>query len=252
MNRALWFYGIKKLVPITCLVLILMTLYVTIIVQFYDPGQQSALTEITKSIPMFRSILGMEDLDLSLKGHLIQYLYGFLLLALPLIASLTSVHQLFGYQIDNGNLSIWLSSNLSRKKIWFTFTLVVMVILLVLMGYLSFIEILSVHLFDKGQLVLSEVLELNMGLWALHVMIASWAIMMSVFGAKTSLSLGVGLILCMLVFKMLASQAEWLSYLSIFCAFDPKQSLYAVFLLIPSLICLVISCFIFSRKDYSI
>ena len=62
-----------------------LSLYVSMITAMFDPKLNATLDEIVTAMPQLMNMVGMQAGSSSLGGFLINYLYGFLLLLLPLV-----------------------------------------------------------------------------------------------------------------------------------------------------------------------
>ena len=71
-----------------------LSLYVSMITAMFDPKLNATLDEIVTAMPQLMNMVGMQAGSSSLGGFLINYLYGFLLLLLPLVFSILAANRL--------------------------------------------------------------------------------------------------------------------------------------------------------------
>ena len=70
-----------------------LSLYVSMITAMFDPKLNATLDEIVTAMPQLMNMVGMQAGSSSLGGFLINYLYGFLLLLLPLVFSILAANR---------------------------------------------------------------------------------------------------------------------------------------------------------------
>ena len=83
-----------------------LSLYVSMITAMFDPKLNATLDEIVTAMPQLMNMVGMQAGSSSLGGFLINYLYGFLLLLLPLVFSILAANRLVARWVDTGNLAL--------------------------------------------------------------------------------------------------------------------------------------------------
>ena len=77
-----------------------LSLYVSMITAMFDPKLNATLDEIVTAMPQLMNMVGMQAGSSSLGGFLINYLYGFLLLLLPLVFSILAANRLVARWVD--------------------------------------------------------------------------------------------------------------------------------------------------------
>ena len=81
-----------------------MTLYESIIVAMYDPKLGESLNMMAESMPQLFAAFGMTDPGLTLLDFLTNYLYGFILIIIPLVYIMIMCHRLMARYIDKGDV----------------------------------------------------------------------------------------------------------------------------------------------------
>ena len=82
-----------------------LSLYVSMITAMFDPKLNATLDEIVTAMPQLMNMVGMQAGSSSLGGFLINYLYGFLLLLLPLVFSILAANRLVARWVDTGSMA---------------------------------------------------------------------------------------------------------------------------------------------------
>ena len=97
-----------------------MTLYESIIVAMYDPKLGESLNMMAESMPQLFAAFGMTDLGLTLLDFLTNYLYGFILIIIPLVYIMIMCHRLMARYIDKGSMAYLLATPHKRSDIFIT------------------------------------------------------------------------------------------------------------------------------------
>ena len=94
-----------------------LSLYVSMITAMFDPKLNATLDEIVTAMPQLMNMVGMQAGSSSLGGFLINYLYGFLLLLLPLVFSILAANRLVARWVDTGSMAYLLASPNTRARV---------------------------------------------------------------------------------------------------------------------------------------
>ena len=94
-----------------------LSLYVSMITAMFDPKLNATLDEIVTAMPQLMNMVGMQAGSSSLGGFLINYLYGFLLLLLPLVFSILAANRLVARWVDTGSMAYLLVSPNTRARV---------------------------------------------------------------------------------------------------------------------------------------
>ena len=93
-----------------------LSLYVSMITAMFAPKLNATLDEIVTAMPQLMNMVGMQAGSSSLGGFLINYLYGFLLLLLPLVFSILAANRLVARWVDTGRVAYLLASTTARAR----------------------------------------------------------------------------------------------------------------------------------------
>lgn len=96
------------------------TLYTGVIISMFDPEMGGSLQLMMESMPELFSAFGMDTPGATLLEFLANYLYGFLLICLPLVMILFLSSRLMARYIDRGSMACLLATPHSRTSIALT------------------------------------------------------------------------------------------------------------------------------------
>lgn len=251
-----------KLLIIFCLIL---TIYMTIIISMFDPELGSVLEEFSKAMPEMMAMVGMSGATSTLIDFVSNYLYGFIMIAFPLIFGILLSLKLVVKKVDNGTMSYLLCSGIKRSNVWFTQLLVLISNISVLIVYCTVLGLISSQLMFPDSLDINAFLSLNLGLLLLHLALSGICFMCScIFNEYRLASLfGAGVPIVFILIQMLSNMEgsmEWLKYATLVTLYDPtkiiagESSAYLMLgcLALVALICFVVSKIVFDKKSMSL
>ena len=183
-----------------------LSLYVSMITAMFDPKLNATLDEIVTAMPQLMNMVGMQAGSSSLGGFLINYLYGFLLLLLPLVFSILAANRLVARWVDTGSMAYLLASPNTRARVARTQALVLIAGGTLLTAYCTALAVGCAAAMFPGELDVPAYLVVNAGLLCLH------------------LALGAGVPVLFFLIRMLANMGgrlEKLKYATVFTLFDP-------------------------------
>lgn len=265
INWALFRREMKASVKLLIIFGAIMTMYVSCIIGLYDPATMEMLDSFTEAMPEIMAAVGMTPGATNLLGFMISYLYGFILLIFPMVFSILRGNGLIAKYIDMDSMVYLVAAPVKRRTIAITQMLVLLSGISLLLIYTTLLEIVVAQVLFPGELILSELLVLNVGLLFLHFLIGGICFCAScIFSeSKYSALFGAGIPTLMYVIKMIASVgggAENIKYLSFFTLFDPNglvvndsdALIKILFLLIGALVFYPIGIAVFCKKDLHI
>ena len=216
INMTLYKREMKGSLKILILFAAVITMYVTIIISMYDPEMMATLDGFYEVMPELMASIGMSAGATSLIGFMISYLYGFCILrGNSLVAKYT----------DKGSMVTLLAAPIKRRTIILTQIFALMSGILLLIIYVTGLEIIIAQTIFPGELIVSDLLKLNTALLCLHLFIGSICFLAScVFSdTKYSIAFGAGVSAFMYILQMLANageKADILKYFTFFTLFD--------------------------------
>lgn len=265
INGALYRRGMKGSVKLLLILAAVLALYVVIIVSMYEPEMAKLLDSYVELMPEIMAAVGMTAGATSLMGFLCSYLYGFLLLIFPMLFCILRGNGLVAKYVDDSSMVFLLSASVRRSTIALTQGAVMVSGTLILTVYITALEWFSGEYYFPGQLDLGELLQVNAGLFCLHLCLGGICFFASCLFSETKYSLGVGagLPILMYVFQMMANmggKAENAKYFTVFTLFQPEELaagesgavVGALVLLVLGIILYGAAVAVFTRKDLHI
>ena len=190
-----------------------LSLYVSMITAMFDPKLNATLDEIVTAMPQLMNMVGMQAGSSSLGGFLINYLYGFLLLLLPLVFSILAANRLVARWVDTGSMAYLLVSPNTRARVARTQALVLIAGGTLLTAYCTALAVgCAAAMFP--------------GLLCLHLALGGFCFFASCLfnESRLSVALGAGVPVLFFLIRMLANMGgrlEKLKYATVFTLFDP-------------------------------
>lgn len=213
--------NLKDAVKSGLVILALMIMYIAVIIYMYDPSLASILDEYQAAMPQLMNAVGMSGDTGSLIGFIHTYLYGFLMLVLPLIFTLLKIQQLLVKPVDEGGILYLLTVSRTRAGVALTQLAAVLLSLAVLIALAAGSGILCAEQMFPGELDLALYLKLNGALLLFHWMSAALLFLAACASPEACwyYALGPGLFAFFFLANMLANMGgslEKLKYLTIF------------------------------------
>lgn len=265
MNKTLYRYGLKSAWLLFVILLAVITMYYTIITAMFDPKMGNVLTELSKSMPEIMAMMGMDGMNTMLEGFLASYLYGFIMLLIPMLFSAVTANSLVARKVDSGSMANLLSAPVSRLRIVWTQMAVLLTGITLMAACVTGIGLLTSELCFPGTLHTGRFLMLNAGTLALQLFIGGIGFLFScVFNdSKKSLAAGVGIPLFSYVLQMIgnfSAELEGFRYASFFTLFDQQRlaageqgAFPGIFVLLAgAALFYVIAAVVFTKKDLPI
>lgn len=207
-----------------------MTLYMVVIIDMYDP-QGSDLLQSLVSLKISRELMaafGMKEVDSTLQGFLASYLYGFLFLVVPMVLILNAGNRLVASLVDRGSMASVLSSAVTRPKVAGTQAVFLIGLIAVMALYATALGWLFAQARFPGMLDTAAFLRMNGGLFMMLLAISGVMFFASCLfnESRHALAIGAGVPVVMLVVNMLVSYSDSLGFLrgfSLFSLFRPAD-----------------------------
>ena len=227
INTALFKREAKASLKLLIIFAAILSMYITLIIGMFDPDMAQVLLQFETLMPELMSAFGMQGTADTLIGFMSSYLYGMLLLVLPMVYCIIRANGLIAKYVEQGSMACLVSSPVKRTTIATTQLSVLLGSTTLLIGYCTALEFIVANLSFPEALDSMELLRLNFGLLALHFFIGSFCFLCSCLFNETkySLAFGAGIPTFMYVIKMLAnmgSSLENAQYLTIFSLFRPE------------------------------
>lgn len=212
-----------KLLALFCAVL---TLYILVIITMFDPKLGDSLNQMMQTMPGLFAAFGMANPGTTLLSFLANYLYGFLLIAFPLVFFLMLSVRLVARYIENRSMACLLAAPHTRRSLICTQGGVLLCAAVFLWGYVTAMIALCSTLLFPGELALKPFLFVSAGLLGLFVFFCGLAFFASAafYEMKMVTLFGAGLSVLFILIQMLAGVGDkWekLKYATPLTLFNP-------------------------------
>lgn len=226
LNRTLYRREVKGSIRLLLLLSAVITLYVVIIINMYNPEMMAMLDGIWEAMPELMASVGMSPGATSLLGFMISYLYGFILLIFPMVFCILRGNALIARYIDRGSMVSLVAAPVKRRTVACTQLAALVSGILLLVLYSTALELVCAAVSSPEELDVAGLLALNGGLLCLHLFIGGVCFLSSCLFSdiRYSVGFGAGVPALMYVLQMLANvggEAEKAKYFTFFTLFDP-------------------------------
>lgn len=243
----------------------LLSMYAIIIVAMYDPSMASVLDMMAETMPDFFAAFSMTNPGSTILEFVANYLYGFILVVIPMIFTIIMSHRLMGRYLDKGSMAYLLATPYKRSQVFFTQWAVLMLNIVILLGYASILIGVCMTVLVEESFSLASFCLMNVGLLCLHLCLASGCYLSSCSfdEAKWSVGFGAGACVIFVLIQMLSQvsdKIDFLKYLTPLTLFDAKGLINGdtlaivgmIVLLAASLGLLYVALNYFKKRDLSL
>ena len=264
-NMALFKREMKGSIKLLIIFGAIITMYVSIIINMYDPQMMKTLDSFAEVMPELMASVGMKTNATSLLGFMVSYLYGFILLIFPMLFCILRGNALIAKYVDKGSMASLAAAPVKRRTVAFTQMIVLVSGILLLILYSAIVELICAKSGFPGELDIKELFILNGGLLCLHLFIGGICFLSSCIFSDTkySVAFGAGIPAFMYVLQMLANvggDAEKAKYFTFFTLFSPdgmiageSSAIVGAFVLFAGAVMLyALGILIFEKKDLPI
>lgn len=260
LKRNLW-SGFKLMIPFIAI----MAMYSIIIIWMYDPGLSKSLDQFQDIMPDLMAAVGMTGSTGTLIEFIHTYLYGFIMLFIPIIYVIMLANKFIMRYVDNGSIASILATANSRKKVILTQMLSISVLIAILIGISTAIGCASSGAMFPGDLDVRKYLQLNGAVLLFDFAISGICVFAAcVFNeARWYLAVGAGLPLIFYVIQMMANMGdklENLKYATIYTLMPGQDilngtgnvALCCILMIVIWLALYAAGGMIFTKKDLSV
>lgn len=226
INTALYKREMKGSIKLLAVFGAVITMYVTIIINMYDPEMLKTLDSFAKAMPELMASFGMKTNAANLLGFMVSYLYGFILLIFPMAFCILRGNALIARYVDKGSMASLAAAPVKRRTIAFTQMGTLISGIMLLIFYITVLELVCAELAFPGDLDIAALCMLNSGLLCLHLFIGGICFLSSCLFSDTkySIAFGAGIPALMYIVQMLANvggKAETAKYFTFFTLYNP-------------------------------
>lgn len=245
--------------------LAILTMYTTMIIYMFDPEMAEMLMQYQDMMPGVMAAVGMSGSTGTLIAFINTYLYGFIMLIIPMIFEIILINKFVMKYVDNGSMACLLATPNTRRRIIITQLVSIILSVAFLIGLITLIGFCSSAAMFPGDLDISKYLQLNLSIFLLHLVISGIEFFAACLfnESKGYFALGAGLPVLFYLIQMIANMGEKLEnlkYFTIFTIFPGDKIVEGASGVISSNIVLVglgillytAGVMIFTKKDLSL
>lgn len=262
INTTLYIHEMKRSVKIFIIFAAIITMYVSIIIGMYDPEMMKTLDGFYEIMPELMEAVGMKAGVNTLAGFMVSYLYGFILLVFPMVFCIIRGNGLIAKYMDNGSMAVLMAAPVKRRTVALTQLAVLLSGVILMMAYITGLELVCAGIQFPGELEPSVLLKLNTSLLFLHLFIAGICYLASSLFSDTrySIAVGAGIPALMYIIQMLSNvgeKTEKFKFITFFTLFDAQEIangsddafLLSLVLLFGAVVMYIAAVEIFIKKD---
>ena len=210
----------------TAIIAAVVALYAGVIIGMYDPALGESLALMRDAMPELFAAFGMADQGTTLLEFMVNYLYGFLLVALPLVLVAVLTSRLVVRHIERGSISYLLAQPVSRTRLMLSQTGVLVFCLVLLAAVLTVFELACAHAMFPGELDASDLIVANAATFCLWLFLSGvcWAGACALSNVSAARWVGVALCALFVLVQMLSGvgdELSWLADATPLALFDP-------------------------------
>ena len=244
----------------------ILLIYAPTAVGMFNPDSAAEIEAMLSLLPEpIWKAMGFVDLGTDLTVYLANYLYGFVMIAFPMIYCSILANRLIARHVDRGSMAYLLATPNTRVRIGVTQALYLVVSLAVVLGINVAVTLVMAEGMFPGRLDVSAFLALN---WLTYLALlaagaAGFVSSCSFSETRYSLAVGAGVPGLFFVLRMLSGlgeETEWLGYLSVYSVISidriltaPSYALNATLVLLPATaLLLAAGVLIFDRRSLAV
>lgn len=161
----------------TAIIAAVVALYAGVIIGMYDPALGESLALMRDAMPELFAAFGIADQGTTLLEFMVNYLYGFLLVALPLVLVAVLTSRLVVRHIERGSISYLLAQPVSRTRLMLSQAGVLVFCLVLLAAALTVFELACAHAMFPDELDASDLIVANAATFCLWLFLSGvcWA-----------------------------------------------------------------------------
>ena len=210
---------------------LILMIYVPTAIAMFNPESAEDIEAMLSMMPegMIRA-MGFVDLGTDLTAYLANYLYGFIMIAFPMIYCILLANRLIARHVESGSMAYLLTTPNTRVRIAGTQALYLAGSLFVMFAVAVAAGVGMSEAMFPGLLDIPRFLTLN---WVTYLALLTGAgigFVSSCAASETrqSLAVGAGVPVLFFVFRMLSlldEQTEWMKYLSVYSVINTDRVL---------------------------
>lgn len=213
---------------ILLLFLALLSMYGSIIVAMYDPTLGASLQLMAESMPEIFAAFGMMNANATLLEFVSNYLYGFILIVIPIIFIILLASRLVSRYIDKGSMAYLLATPNTRGKIIHTQAFLMVLGIFSLVLYVGMLVVGCAEVMFEERIALDRFLVLNIGLLGLLLFLGGICFLSATIFNEQKLGCGIGSGICLLfiliqMLSQVGDKMEFLKFLTPLTLFQAEE-----------------------------
>lgn len=242
----------------------ILAMYFGVIIYMYDPAMSEMLNQYQEILPEMMNAVGMSGIATNLIEFVGIYLYGFLMLMIPMVFTIMMVNKTLVKYLDSGSMAIILAAPNSRFSVIMTQLFSLIMNILIFMLTITLIGYGFAQTMFPNELDLIIYFKLNFSIFNLHLLLGSITFLSAcIFNESKHFTLyGVGLPIIFLLTHMLSNMGDKLAFFKYFSVFSlfPKEAIIAgesstvmnLVMIGGAFILFSIAIKVFTKKDLSL
>jgi ABC-2 type transport system permease protein len=199
MNLTLFKKEVKSSIKLLLILAAIASFYILIIVGMYNEITD-AMRELLENMPDLFNMFGMGGIPANIMEYMVEYLYGFILLIVPMIFVIVRADSLICKYVEKGNMAILLAAPIKKEKIVLTQMLVLISGIVVLTFYITILQVIVAACTSPAEFNFGQLILINFGLLSLQLFIGGVCFLTSCIFNQSRLSLGIGAGISFLMF----------------------------------------------------
>ena len=210
----------------TAIIAAVIALYASVIIGMYDPALGESLALMRDAMPELFAAFGMADQGTTLLEFMVNYLYGFLLVALPLVLVAVLSSRVVVRHIERGSISYLLAQPVGRTRLMLSQASVLVFCLVLLVAVLTAFELACSQALFPGELEASDLVVVNAATFCLWLFLSGmcWAGACALPNVSAARWAGVALCTLFVLAQMLSGvgdELSWIGDVTPLALFDP-------------------------------
>lgn len=252
----------KSNYKIVLLFLFIITFYSSFIVAMFDPKLGESLELMAKNMPEIFAAFGMSNSGATLIEFVSNYLYGFILIVIPLIFMILMCSRLISRYVDKGSMAYLLATPNKRIKIITTQAFFIIVSLLIMVVYITVLVIVCSNLMFEEGIQIEKFIIVNIGLFGLLLFLGGMCFLFACIFNEARLAIGMGagfsvLFILLQMLSQISDKIEYLKYATPLTLFQAKELIAmndtalvsVLFLYFSGFLMFILGIIIFKKKD---
>lgn len=265
MKLALFKVDVKNNITLFVIIMYVMLLYFSVIAYMFDPTDTSSWAQMMDMLPEgMMSGFGFDQVSTNLTGFVVNYYYGFLIFVFPMIYCIIVSNRLVARMVDNGSFAYLLMSPTSRRTIIITKEIFLLSSIALLFTILHVAGVLVCQMLFGNMLNKSILLKININAALLTMVLGMICFFYSCYFNESKMALafssGIGIgSLLLFILGGVSDKSEFLKSFSLFSLLNSTEILegggtmaVGLLLTVMILILLVLSVFVFEKKNLSL